>query len=509
MRRTNLTPALLTLAFLALLLGAYALPARSAPAWHAQVDRWILDTLAEEGEAEFLVFLASQADLSGAPASDGKQARGAYVVEQLKATAAGTQQAVIAELERLGVRYQPYWIANMIWVRGSAAVVEQLAQRSDVAHLYANPRVPIALPEPERAARAPETVEQSLSHIGAPAAWAMGITGAGVVVGGQDTGYQWDHPALVVQYRGWDGSSANHNYHWHDAIRGDVNTTPGNPCGFNSPVPCDDDGHGTHTMGTMVGDDGATNQIGVAPGARWIGCRNMEQGAGTPATYTECFQWFVEPTDLTGANPNSDFAPDVINNSWTCPASEGCTDPNALLAVVANTRAAGIVVVAAAGNSGPSCSTIGQPPAIYDASFTVGATDLNDTIASFSGRGPVTVDGSSRLKPDVTAPGVSIRSSVPYDSYGTSYGTSMATPHVSGLIALLLQARPDLLGNVEGIEALIRDTALPLTTSQGCGGDEATLVPNYVYGYGRVDAGALLSHIFPYRHHLPLIAEGS
>src|SRR5690606_9828155 len=170
----------------------------------------------------------------------------------------------------------------------------------------------------------------------------------------------------------------------------------------------DDESHGTHTMGTMLGDDGGANQIGMAPGARWIGCRNMEQGVGTPVTYSECFQWFVAPTDLAGDNADPAMAPDVISNSWTCTPGEGCADPNLLLTVVENVRAAGIVVASAAGNSGPSCSTISQPPGIYDAAFTVGASTLDDAIAGFSSRGPVMVDGSNRLKPDVTAPGVSV-----------------------------------------------------------------------------------------------------
>ncbi len=203
----------------------------------------------------------------------------------------------------------------------------------------------------------------------APDVWAQGFTGQGAVVGGQDTGYQWDHPALINQYRGWNGTTADHNYNWHDAIH-----SGGGVCGANSPEPCDDSGHGTHTMGTMVGDDGAGNQIGMAPGARWIGCRNMDQGNGTPATYSECYQWFIAPTDLNDLNPDPSKAPDVINNSWSCPLSEGCTDPNVLLADVEAVRAAGILTVHSAGNSGPTCSTVDTPAAIYDASFTVGAT---------------------------------------------------------------------------------------------------------------------------------------
>src|SRR5690606_28819209 len=200
---------------------------------------------------------------------------------------------------------------------------------------------------------------------------------------------------------------------------------------------------------------------------------------------------------FAGDNANPALAPDVISNSWTCTPGEGCADPNLLLAVVENVRAAGIVVVSAAGNSGSNapigCSTITQPPGIYDAAFTVGATDLSDTIASFSSRGPVTVDGSGRLKPDVTAPGVGVRSAVPPSGYGYKSGTSMATPHVAGLVALLLQAQPDLRGNVEAIETVIRQSAVPLTSDQGCGGDGPADVPNNVYGYGRIDALAAIN----------------
>jgi subtilisin family serine protease len=237
----------------------------------------------------------------------------------------------------------------------------------------------------------------------------------------------------------------------------------------------------------MVGDDGVGNQIGMAPDGKWIGCRNMDEGYGTPTTYSECFQFFLAPTDLTEANPNPALAPDAINNSWGCPPSEGCTDPNVLRTIVDNTRAAGIVPVVSAGNYGSACGTVRDPPAIYDASLTVGSTTSTDAAAVDSSRGPVTVDGSNRLKPDVAAPGVGVRSSVP-GGYAYLSGTSMAGPHVAGLVALVISANPVLAGRVGQIERIVRRTAVPLGAAETCGGLPAGAVPNNTFGYGRIDA---------------------
>jgi serine protease AprX len=481
--------------------------------------------LAGDGEldTEFLVQMAIQADLSAAAGIVDKTAKGAFVYEQLTAVAQQTQAPLLAQLAEMGVdQVRPYWITNMVWVRGDWNIITALAQRSDVAYLYANPQVALdVLPaQPEvgfsgTAVDAVSAVPWNISHIGADLAWAAGFSGQGVVIGGQDTGYDWDHPALIHQYRGWDGSTADHTYSWHDAIHTSNSICPG-----DSPEPCDDfgSGHGTHTMGTMVGNDlaptadgwpsAAANAVGVAPGARWIGCRNMNLGYGTPASYTECYEWFVAPYP-PGGDPMTEgvpsMAPHVINNSWGCPPSEGCeTDmPDILEAVVNNVRAAGIVTVHSAGNSGFGCGTVRDPAATYPASFAVGATDSNDNIASFSSRGPSTFDGG--LKPDISAPGVSISSTIRVEmgSYGLNSGTSMAAPHVAGLVALLISANPALAGDVDGIEAILRETAVPLTTSQGCGGDSSTDVPNHVFGYGRIDALNPILQQFPLKLYLP------
>ncbi|WP_420630691.1 S8 family serine peptidase [Candidatus Leptofilum sp.] len=519
----------LKIVFGAIFLAFFVGQAGAEPDFWGKIDPFLLaesqSGIAENEatEVEFLVQMAVQADLSAVAELEGKLAKGTFVYEQLTAVAQQTQAPLLAQLDELGVDdVRPFWITNMVWVRSNPEILTTIAQRSDVAMLYANPQVALDVLPPENEfgfnTTATNAVEWNISHIGADLAWSAGFTGQGVVIGGQDTGYDWDHPALINQYRGWDGNTANHDYNWHDAIH---TLNFANICGVDSPEPCDDFGssHGTHTMGTMVGNDlastaegwpnDAVNAIGVAPGAKWIGCRNMEIGNGTPASYTECYEWFVAPYPI-GGDPMTDgdpaMAPHVINNSWGCPSSEGCSAAT-LESVVNNVRAAGIVTVHSAGNSGPGCGTVDDPAATYPASFTVGATDSGDNIASFSSRGPSDFDGG--LKPDIVAPGLSISSTIRVElgSYGLNSGTSMAAPHVAGLVALLISANPSLAGDVDGIEAILRGTAVPLTSSQGCGGDGPTDVPNHVYGYGRIDALAPILQQFIHKTYLPFSAN--
>ena len=213
----------------------------------------------------------------------------------------------------------------------------------------------------------PNGAEWGLLNVQAPHVWDMGFTGQGMVIGNLDTGTRWSHDSLKPKYRGWNGVTADHNFNWHDAIH-----SGGGVCGPDAVEPCDDSGHGTHTAGTTVGDDGGANKVGVAPGAKWIACRNMDVGVGTPATYTECFQFMIAPTDLAGNNANPALRPHVLNNSWGCPIGEGCDTGAELEMIVNNTQAAGIFVVVSAGNEGPDCETVIDAPAIYSASFSIG-----------------------------------------------------------------------------------------------------------------------------------------
>ena len=462
--------------------------------------------IATHSSVEVLVILQAQAKLPTLPAYADKATRGRIIVRVLQTYAKHTQAPLRDWLESQAVSYRAFYIVNALLIEADGPLLDELAARPEIAAITTNPAVvaPLAIPEPEPAAGSllvPAQPPWGIEHIGAPKVWALGYRGQRVVVAGQDTGYDWSHPALKSQYRGWDGITVDHDYNWHDAIH-----ATGGLCPADSPEPCDDHGHGTHTMGTIVGQAPGDTPIGVAPGAQWIGCRNMHRGIGTPASYAECFEFFLAPYPVGGTPEEGEpaRAPHVINNSWACTPAE-CTEPEHipfLEGVVNAVRAAGIMVVASAGNSGPACDTVLHPPAIYSASTTVGATDDEDNIAFFSSRG----DAAGLQKPQLTAPGVSVHSSTLGGGYATLQGTSMAAPHVTGAAALLWSARPDLRGNVAATELLLTSTAVPLTSSECGSGPDA--LPNPVYGWGRLDALAAIEAGLPIlrnRLYFPLL----
>jgi subtilisin family serine protease len=352
-----------------------------------------------------------------------------------------------------------------------------LLTRPEVDRVLPSPRlraVPADSPSQGYESAPPlNSISWNIRMIGADKVWdEFGVQGEGIVVGQSDSGVDATHPAIQKQYRGYNGSD---DYNWFDPWDDTIS-------------PNDEGGHGTHTTGTILGSNG----IGVAPKAKWIGCVNLDRNLGNPALYLDCMQFMLAPFPHDG-DPFIDGDPTkaahVLNNSWGCPDIEGC-DPNSLLVAANHLRDAGIFVVVSTGNDGPMCETVASPLSLYDSVFSVGAIDQFGNMANFSSRGPVTVDGSGRIKPDITAPGVDILSSLPGGSYGSNSGTSMAGPHIVGVVALIWSAQPKLIGDIDATEQLIIDTAQPFSgqmPSNECftGGS-----PNNAYGYGVVDVYA-------------------
>lgn len=454
-----------------------------------------------EGQKDIpvIIFMAEQLVVQTDPTAP-KATKGHRVYHALAQFAARTQAPIRQVLADRGLEYRPYLLANAIALHATPADIDLLAQRHDVGRLLYDGAImldpPVPSPAPAQDLDLAESrsvdVTWGIAQIQADSVWALGYKGQGVTIAGQDTGYKWDLSQIKDKYRGYDGSTVDHNYNWHDAIHdySPLHADSTNPCGLNVVVPCDDNNHGTHTMGTMVGED-STALIGVAPEAQWIGCRNMDRGYGSQSTYTECFEWFLAPTDLEGRNPDPSKAPHVIANSWGCPPMEGCNLDNFGLIEVAvnNLRAAGIVVVVSAGNDGPACHSLSNPAAIFEGSFTVGASNQVDTIAGFSSRGYVAVDSSYRPKPNVVAPGTRILSVVRDGSLARWNGTSMAGPHVAGAVALMISAVPELAGRVDLIEDLLEETALVRHDTLICSPSQMNW-PDPSYGYGRIDVYA-------------------
>ncbi|MGC5289920.1 S8 family serine peptidase [Micromonospora sp. DT231] len=425
------------------------------------------------GERLFVV-LRAQADLTGLPAGQpgraGRDARAAEVYRRLVTTAEQSQADLLRGLNRLRLDPVSYYLVNAVEVDGGPAVRARLARRPEVARVLVSQRLrPLPAPAGQSRGSAPKPTgpEWNIRQIGADRVWSqLGVTGTGVVVGSSDSGVDGTHPALRAGFRGGDDS-------WYDPWDG-------------TRSPTDQGGHGTHTVGSAVGRDG----IGVAPDAQWVGCVNLDRNLGSPAHYLDCLQFMLAPFPA-GGDPFTDGrperAPQVLTNSWGCPPIEGC-DRGVLRPATAALDAAGIFVVAAAGNTGPWCASIDDPPAPYADVLTVGAVDDQRRVAEFSSRGPVP---GAAGKPDVLAPGVGVVSAMPGGTYAALDGTSMATPQVAGVVALMWSANPALVGDVDRTRQILRDTATEATPtyrsdspSDACGG------PSNVTGSGQVDAYA-------------------
>ena len=440
----------------------------------APIEPSVLKELASEGTASYWVILKGQADLRDASKISDWNARGQYVYDQLTSYAKRAQSGLDSLLAKSDAQYTRYWIANAIYVTSNQAVLDSLSRQPEVKEIVGPVTFEIPKPTPGIAENEINSVEWGVARINAPQVWSTyGDSGQGIVVANIDSGVQYDHPALVGKYRGnLGGGSFDHNYNWFD---------PSSICGSPSLVPCDNNGHGTHTMGTMVGDDGGANQIGVAPGARFIMAKGCETNGCSDTALLASAQWILAPTDLAGANPRADLRPHVVNNSWG-----GGSGDFWYQSMVQAWVASGIFPAFSNGNAGPSCGTSGSP-GDYPESYAAGAFDSSDAIAGFSSRGPSAVGGIT--KPNISAPGVNVRSSVPTSSYASLDGTSMASPHVAATVALMWSAAPLLIGDIAGTRSILDGTAVD-TSDLSCGGVAEN---NSVWGQGKLDAFAAVT----------------
>ena len=329
-----------------LALGALATYAGPSPAAAAddpadKIDLRVRDALAASGETTFWVVLHEEANLAPAYGLLNHSERGRFVYRKLNDVANRSQAGLRGMLHAHVTAFKAFWIVNAVRVTGAEALALEIAARPEVKRIVADRIYQLPPPEAGVTEARVDAAEWNIDRIRAPLAWStFDVRGEGILIASIDTGVQYSHPALVRQYRGnLGGGRFNHNYSWFD---------PSHVCGNPSLAPCDNAGHGTHTMGTMVGDDGGDNQIGVAPRAKWIAAKGCERNSCSLAALLAAGQWVLAPTDLNGNNPRPDLRPHIVNNSWG-----GGRGDLFYAATVYAWVASGIFPAFANGNSGP------------------------------------------------------------------------------------------------------------------------------------------------------------
>jgi Subtilase family/Carboxypeptidase regulatory-like domain len=455
-----------------------------------KIENQLLDQYTVGSPADFIVRFTERADLSPAYSMDW-ETRGEYVYNTLREAADHSQAAAKAILDAQGLTYKTLIAGNDLYVFAGSQTANQgltalnkLAALQEVSFIRATRTYSIDPVEQVNAlqgiswagdllaSHALTTVGSSVDAITdwgitdtkAPLFWStFGVQGDGILVANIDTGVQWNHPALDQSYK-CSGNPSNPAC-WSD---------PSNICGGS---PCDNNGHGTHTMGTMVADDDSslTYIAGMAPNAQWIACKGCESGSCSDFALESCADWILAP------GGNSANRPEVVNNSW----GGGGDDPW-YQSYVQAWVAAGIFPAFSAGNAGSGCSTLGSP-GDYQESFASAAHNSSRSIASFSSRGPSLVFGHDPYtKPNISAPGVAICSSYPTNSWSCGYsGTSMASPHSAGAVALLWSCNPNLIGQVDATFQILQDYA-DIAPDGTCGAPPDGQ-GNYTFGYGYLD----------------------
>lgn len=407
----------------------------------------LVDVLAATAPGQDVAVVATLRDPEDRPLPRGQVAARTAVVHALRTRAAGTQAALLRTLARDGARdVTPLWIRDQVAFRAPAGVVRRVAARADVelVALDEAPITPGTVPKAAAATPGASPVGWGVAAVGAPSVWTT-TTGVGAVVADLDTGVDITAPDLAATYQGGPGA-------WFD------------PYNQHS-APTDVNGHGTWTTSIMTGGSATGTAVGVAPGAHWIAARVFDDsGRATTSAIHAAFQWALAA------------APQVVNASWSSTSTSCSTEFEPDLAAL---RAVGTLTVVAAGNSGPAAGS-GTAPATLPEAVAVGSVDQSSVVDPSSSRGPASCAGRTTF-PDVVAPGVG----VPVTDLGgypfTASGTSMAAPHVAGVLALLAAAHP-------GLSADAQERAL-----LGGARDLYPPGPDSASGAGEVDAVKSLS----------------
>ena len=407
-------------------------------------------------------------DLEPATRIEDWEARGEWVVAELRKTARESQGSAIEVARKAGAVYRSEWIGNVLVFAGEKGLGPEISELPGVERVWEEPFPEFPVSPLATAAR-PDEPPAALRRLGAPRAWRDGVTGKGVLVGIVDTGVYADHPALRAGYRGYRGPGRppEHDGSWFSPIR------------RSADAPVDTAGHGTHIAGSVLGSSqlpgGAS--IGVAPDAKWIAAQACTASACPLSGVLPGLQFMLAPTDRYRGDPNPSLRPEVVVNSWQRNGQDV-----ALERAVKALEAAGVLAVFAVGNGGPACGSARSPGADPDDVLSVGAVDQDGQIADYSGRGPAP---GGFPDPDVVAPGDEIVSSVPRRGYARTDGTSSAAALAAGAAALAIDANPALKGDTTALVEVLREGTR--TTPAGPCGSTAGGQRNNSYGYGELD----------------------
>ncbi len=453
---------------LSVLLSLLILTSLSAKATIAGSLEKVLESSNDNDYIRVMVFPVQQPDYEnlGNMFKGDKKAEVAY----LRNLARSTQRPILEFLDQQKgsvAEKEGFWIINAIYVKATKNTILKLAERDDIGRIELDSKVHLTRAIPSSNDASEKIVRWNIRAIHADSVWSMGYTGQGIILGQIDTGVDTSHPALSGKFAG----------HFYDATNNSF------------PAPYDDLGHGTHTMGIMVGGDGSgpfTPDIGVAPEAMFVAAKAFTSSGAFNSWLTRAFQWFATLATDSGVDVR------VINNSW------GACDTLSLSHwdIIWSIRSLGFIPVFAIGNHDMNCPHVrGGTPGNYPTVIGVGSVNSMDFVSSFSQRGPApntypwndTTYWSrpdwNFIKPDLTAPGEGIYSSIPGGGYQSWDGTSMATPHVSGVIALMLSKNPSL--SYYQIYQILTDNARHVAGYN---------FPNNNYGWGIVDAAAAIEH---------------